>query len=747
MKKYGIVALTLCMLLSLTVFAACGVTKPEPILSTKDGIVSVMPGESLEFSVAVKDVENPTGVVYKIASGENYATIDAATGVLTVKADAKPGSIIIVFAEYQEVSTAFISVTVKDIPVTAITATKTTDKISRGGQTTLEATVQPANATVKYEWKITEGSEYASVSGDVLSVSDGAEVGATVKVKAVCGNVESKELVFTVDVATDVVIFYMHDNVTIDKNDTQSTPVLAVRAFKKSVEVTDLPINFSVKSGAEFLEIEKNGMTCSLKAKAHGTAVVEASVPGTNAVETATVNVIVPPDALSIPETFENRNGLNFSFGMRDELDFAVNAIGEGVCEDYDITFSNAAGDENLASYADGKIKFNKTGLITVTATSKSGSKRETSVSYAFDVNNGVNVATYEQLKALANGSAYNGEIINIVNLTTDSLVPETIKNQTDKNYNDINAERINVINKNFRLKGNNYTIDFSGSRISSGDNKRIQPIIRVCPDGNTSNAYTVEISDLLMKGNNGYQSDDYYKEQNGGTMYCRTQRAMLIGETGIDAVFYPTIRNVKISGFCNGMRVSHAVNGLIENVTVENCYDNGIEIAASIVTVKDIKYKNCGAFGIEMTPDKNYKAGRNFDEMQKITFLGDTVAESDYNEISPYMNNWQGGIIPALINGILAGYSQYPDVVSNFKADSGKMIFYAFKFNNVYSADKKETVNGTQFVYGNQDDKFTVNVKNLTGKDTTHRFIVVDIEYQGMNLGQVIFLNLNYAG
>ncbi len=747
MKKYGVITLALCMLLSLVCFAACGEAKPEPILSTKDGIVSVMPGESLELSVAVKDVENPTGVVYKIASGENYATIDAATGVLTVKADAKPGSIIIVFAEYEDVATAFISITVKDIPITSITATKDTDKISRGGQATLQAAVQPANATVKYEWKITKGEAYASVSGNVLSVSESAAVGATVKVKAVCGNVESNELVFTVDVASDVVIFYNKDNVSIDKNDTQATPVLTVKTYKKSVETTDLKVNFKVISGAEFLEIEPNGMVCSLKAKAHGTAVVEASVPGTSAVETATVNVIVPPDALSISEAFEKRNGMNFSFGMRDDLDFAVTAIGEGVCEDHDVTFSKADGDENLASYTNGKIKFNKTGLITVTATSNSGSKRETSVSYTFDVNDGINVATYEELKNLANGSAYKGEIINIVNLSTDSLVPETIKNQTGKNYNDIDAERINVINKNFRLMGNNYTIDFSGSRISSGDNKRIQPIIRVCTDGNTRKTYSVEISDLLLKGNNGYQSDDYYKEQNGGTMYCRTQRALLIGETGIDAVFYPTIKNVKISGFCNGMRVSHAVNGLLENVTVEDCYDNGIEIAASIVTVKDIKYKNCGAFGIEMTPDKNYKAGMNFDEMQKITFLGNTVVESDYSEISPYMNNWQGGIIPALINGILAGYSQYPDVVSNFKADSGKMIFYAFKFNNVYSSDPKETVNGTQFVYGNQDDNFTINVKDLKGKDTTHRFIVVDIEYQGANLGQVIFLNLNYAG
>ena len=747
MKKHGVIALILCMLLSLACFAACGVTKPEPVLSTKDGVVSVMPGESLEFSVSVKDVENPAGVVYKIASGEDYATIDAATGVLTVKADAKPGSVIIVFAEYQEVSTAFISITVKDIPVTSITATATTDKISRGGQTTLEATVQPANATVKYEWKIIEGKEYASVSDNVLSVSDSAEVGSAVKVKAVCGDVESNELGFTVDVASDVVIAYTNDSVSIDKNDAQATPMLVIKAFKKGVAVSDLQVNFTVKSGSEFLEIEPYGMICSLKAKAHGIAVVEASVPGSDAVETATVNVIVPPDALSIPETFEKRNGMNFSCGMRDELDFAVTAMGEGVCEDYDITFSNADGDENLASYADGKIKFNKTGLITVTATSNSGSKRETSVSYTFDVNDGINIETYDELKKLANGSSYNGEIINIVNFTTDSLVPETIKNQKNKNYNDIDAERINVVNKNFRLKGNNYTIDFSASRISGGENQKIGPIIRVCTDGNTTKTYAVEISDLLLKGNNGYQSDDYYKEQNGGIMYCRTQRAMLIGETGIDAVFYPTIRNVKISGFCNGMRVSHAVNGLIENVIVEDCYDNGIEIAASIVTVKDIKYKNCGAFGIEMTPDKNYKAGRNFDEMQKITFLGDTVAESDYSEISPYMKNWQGGIIPALINGILTGCSQYPDVISNFRADSGKMIFYAFKFNNVYSSDTKETVNGTQFVYGNQDDKFTVNIKDLKGKDTTRRFIVVDIEYQGVNLGQVIFLNLNYVG
>lgn len=108
---------------------------------------------------------------------------------------------------------------------------------------------------------------------------------------------------------------------------------------------------------------------------------------------------------------------------------------------------------------------------------------------------------------------------------------------------------------------------------------------------------------------------------------------------------------------------------------------------------------------------------------------------------------------------------AMYPaEVQSNFKAADGKMIFYALRFNNTNTGgDVSKFENKTQFVYGNQDDNFTIEASALTGKDTTHRFILLDVlvdkatasafglpvpdgaDY--IKLGQVVFINLNYVG
>ena len=767
MKKLIMAVLSACLLVSLACFAACEVLKP--VLSVKDGITSVAPGGSVELLVEVDGKVNPEGTTFTIQHGESYSSIDQATGVLTVKENAVPGSFVTVFAEYSGASTAPVTITVGEISVESIAITATADKIARGGQVTLNATVNPANATEKYEWRITEGGDYATITGNILTVSESAVVGSAVKVKAVCGAVESNELSFAVTAAENVMIIFNADEITVDKRDSQVTKNLVVKTYKNNTLVTDLAVSFEIESGAEFLEIVPDGQSCSLKAKGHGAAVVKATVPGTTAVETATVNVIVPPDSLAIADAFESRNGFNFSFGKSDALEFPVEAVGEGVCRDYEISFSNAAGDENLASYnyEKGEVTFNTTGLITVTATSKSGSKKETSVSYTFDVNDGKNVATFQELKTFARSSSYNGEIINIVNLETDVLVPELVKNpKQGMNLNDMNEERIYVANRNFRLRGNNYTIDTSAARVTKEKEDKIGPIIWIRPElaagqASSDKTYTVEISDLIMVGNNGFQADSFYAEQNDGTMYYRNMQAIRIGDDNSKAVMYPTLKNIRISGFYSGMRIAHAVNGMLENITVEDCYSNGIEVAASIISVKDATYRNCGAFGIEMTPEVCSEAGAKFNEPQQVTFLGDTVAEIDSSALSPYMANWKGGLVKTLLTANIASYSA--EQRANFQAADGKMIFYALKFNNLDNLGKASNYeNTTEFKYGNQDNNFTIDAKELTGKDITHRFIVMDVLLdrasagavgvvlpEGVNyvsVGQVIFLNLNYV-
>jgi len=776
MKKLSIAALAVCMVLSLACFMACA--NKNLVLSAKDGITLVKPGATVELSVTGADEAE-----YKITAGGEYGTINAATGVLTVNETAKAGSKISVVATSGSLTSNVLEITVDSADLTAITATAESNVVKIGGEIVLNARLTPSNASGEIEWKVTEGSDYCVVENNILKVKEDVAVGTVIKVKAVCGKIESNELSFTAVAESNLMLVFKSDEVELDVNNSQATKSLIVNTFRDGKNVTDVTVEYTVIEGADYLEIEQNGLSCALKAKAHGEAKVKVTAVGTTASAVATVKVIVPPAALTIPEAFEKRTNYNFSYGMRDPLDFAVTAVGTGVCADYNVSFSNAKGESGLAKYENGKITFNKTGLITVTVTSDSGSKIETRNSYTFDVNDGYNVKTFEELKNLVKSSDYKGQIINIVNLDTDVLIPESLKVAKDKQvYNDIAADRIIAINKDFCLKGNNYTLDTSAAKADGVDG--YGPTIEVYQSlkegvSQSSVGYKAEISDLTLLGNNGYQSDEYYKEENGGKEFKRQMRAIVIGQTTTRAIMYPTVRNVKIVGFKCGMRVNHAINGLIENVTVENCYDNGLEICASIVTIKDMTYRLCGAFGIEMTPDKCKEAGKNFDEKQRITFEGNTLIDNANTGDSPYLQNYFMGMLDTIIQSNLLPYKEalenngagklFDELVGNIKSEDGYQ-FYALLFNNVKSInDPNDLYNETEFTYGNQDDNFLIDFADIaknastgTCKDTTHRFVTMtvyvnaqvikaltslDVAEGNYPIGRVIFYNFNYVG
>ena len=79
-------------------------------------------------------------------------------------------------------------------------------------------------------------------------------------------------------------------------------------------------------------------------------------------------------------------------------------------------------------------------------------------------------------------------------------------------------------------------------------------------------------------------------------------------------------------------MRINHAVNSTISNTRVSNCFSNGIEIDASIITLSNMNYGPCGGPGIEVTPDDCNLAGLNFDKNQQVTFDGTIETTNNRN-------------------------------------------------------------------------------------------------------------------
>ncbi|MDY6002660.1 MAG: Ig domain-containing protein [Candidatus Cryptobacteroides sp.] len=131
------------------------------------------------------------GITWSIVSGQQYASIDAGTGLLTVKSGARGNTVKVratskantsIYAE-KSVSVTYYAATVA---VTGVSLSKTSISLAEGGSETLLATVSPANATNKAVTWSSSNDSVATVdaNGKVTAVNAGT---ATITVRTVDG--------------------------------------------------------------------------------------------------------------------------------------------------------------------------------------------------------------------------------------------------------------------------------------------------------------------------------------------------------------------------------------------------------------------------------------------------------------------------------------------------------------------------------------------------------------------------------
>ena len=73
--------------------------------------------------------------------------------------------------------------------------------------------------------------------------------------------------------------------------------------------------------------------------------------------------------------------------------------------------------------------------------------------------------------------------------------------------------------------------------------------------------------------------------------------------------------------------------------------------------------------------------------------------------------------------------------------------MFVSFIFNDLASG--AEGLNDSVVTYKNVDGAGIINASELTGIDTTHKFIFMDIpiaQLGGMSMGKALLYNLNYG-
>lgn len=779
------------LLLTLTLFVlsctvSCETTPPATpevlTLSIENNVLSVCVGESVQL--VCKSSKNPDadakGVTFVVEEGGEDASVDQ-NGVLTVADGAAGGGRVTVVAKAGEVESNRVTLSIAK-PLTEIIANAGTLELTGDGFAFLSATLLPADATEKgFAWVIAEGAEHCQITENVFTFKD-APIGATAKVKAVCGAVESNVLTFT-RVASELentyFISFEQDRITLDSmSDTANKKLVANLINAAGLPTEDIPVVFEiVGNGSDYVDIAADG---TLTPKAHGQAEVWAMVNGKK-LGTATVNVVIPPVALAIPEVFAERSGYEYSIGTQtpvltenigpivwnyeirqDNLPFAVSPVGEGVCRDFNILFELVSEDalsqktpsSEIAVYnEDNTITFKKQGKIRVVAVSDSGSRVETRTSYVFDVNDYLNIHDHHTLKVLMN--MLNTSKTLSVNITVfDRVKGQTDSGEKDYGYALVPTECLKPISKqspyeqfdgeygsklitygSMNINGNRHSINVSNTRpIKETDNVIVLgtprdtylAVMSFSAD-ESSILHTVNLRDLDFFGEHGI---DYNGNGNGHL------RALQVGKEA-DANYTINFKNINISGFRSGARIMHTVNSTVENIKIDNIYANGLEFGSSLITLKNLTLGKCGAVGIELVPEESNRSGINYNETQKVYFEGNIKITSIENGSAfnnagtKYMTTWQSGVVPMLLQGIFPGYDAVLPTASSHMTDAdNNTVFIGLVFNAI------PDVNASVWNYVNADVHGIVTMDEIVAAangsqdyiDTVHQFIIVNI-------------------
>ena len=778
MRKFRAVIMVVILIVASAVIIGCD--KEMYKLSCENDVTTLKPGESVQLILGAEDLSN---IAFKIDEGEEYATISA-NGLLTIKDSAVPGKVVEVVAEKggREISNA-LEITISSVGLVSLAAESSKTEILPNGFATLKYTAAPANTTEKIEWKIIDGTDIAEIVGDKLFVKENASAGTEIRVKAIGETMSSNELTFSVALtSSEKLLLSVESPKSIDAGKSTNENIIVTVFNGDFQEVAGQEIEYVILEGEEYISLDEDGYTCALEAIGDGVAKVRVTLKNSNQSQDIEIDCIKAPDSILIPEALQDKTNITLECAVNSEINgFNFEILGDNVCQDLVYTFEKWNGAEyisgNYGYCQDGKLKFTEQGKIRVVAKSNAGSVSEKSVQVVFNVNDGVNVSTFEEFRNAMLGS--NGKPINIINLNKlgqrygYNLVPSLVINDSENENSYVNIQ-MHLKGKSVKINGNGYSIDLSGMKyfenftsdygalikIDATEEELAKYSYKTGENADTSeekNArkrtltkadYSVEIKDLNIIGNtsiDGTIGTAGYKKETSlvtdGDLVLRSafRRAIEIGGDRAFIAYHVNIENVDIKGFQVGIRVSHAVgNSKISGVSLTDCFANGIEASASIITFEDMVYGPCGAAGIEITPDSCDTAGFGFSENQTITFAGDISTTNITAGDTVYLKLFAEGVgttIPAIVKGSMVAQGGTEAQMSNVLSAEENVIFIALIFNG-------DNVNTSCVQYSNELNDGIVNFADLVARDS-HKYIILPLAY---DYGNVLLYNWNYV-
>lgn len=725
----------------------------------ENSITEIARGNTLDISVESKGIKEGDNIILKV---EGSATIDQ-DGKLTANTDAQVGSEIKVWAEAGKTKSNVLKITVVDLVPSSVRLNAVSDKIKvgSGGHINLSVAIDPTYATIKdYNVSITkingaepndDNANWASIDGDDFVLGDDAPVGTVFELTAsIVGHSEVKGTTTITVVETTPMDDITASDITINTaSEPNKTADITAYYLNRTVDTT-LDMFTYTSLNEEIATVDAQG---NITPKAHGVATINVGAVGTEATTSFKIYVIVPPTSIELTNVSQNiiKTG-QMSFGKSEALTLSVQGINTTyTCSDeYTYTFemldgsgnpTQTASDDIATVGANDAITFKQTGKVRVTIKSNSTLNNVTTTEatkvIVVNVNDGQNIRTVNDLKTYASQNTNStANISGNIYLTSDANFGK---------YDDGQYKSVDFYGDRL-IYGNGYTISTERLPLATTD-KGGSDFLKFSPINN-STAFIVQVYDLSVIGCGGVGgvytgelTDDAGKAVVSATgSYMNTyRRGIRINASDYDKVKDLQTKayakdlmfsNVTVSGFDVGIRVDHAVDGVMTDINIANCFSNGLEFSQNTMTLNNVEFGQLGAFGIEMTPDDvkdkattnpSGTAGANYDETPSLKLTG-TIKSENYNNggTTLYMKGLSsqlGMSIPSLMDAIvLAGINE---VTKNISDESVKANAQNQLVTVLNSCLKKErTVNDTKESVVNFYLLIFINKEKITNYD-----------------------------
>ncbi len=699
-------------LLAVGVFAGCG-NKVSIEIMSNDNIYEVKPGDSVTFDANVKNAKKED-VVFSVVSGAGVFE----GKVLKVNTDAEVGSVIKVVGSVGGGTSKEVSLAVVDLVPSSIKINfadgRQQAKIAKteNSKITLGVSYNPSYATVKdYTFEITEGIEIVSRNGNEFALTDKANVGDKFKVKATLNghtDISDEIEIEVVDALKIEKAIANNINYFVKTMGEQYIEVKAYNGADGLVPTTNTDFEYTSKN-TDVATVNSQG---KITAVGHGVAEIEIRKAGeSEVITTCKVYVMITPESLNLEKVSTLiHDKSEMSYGKSEKLNLNIKATNSSYATcatklkyEFNLLDINnqitKSGDE-VAVLTEQGIEFKQNGKVEVVVTSDSSlnryrTKDEKSISLIVNVNDGVNIRKASELKTAAESGRHT-----VYNILSDICLTENDNFNIGSDYNTAGVQGCVFYGETI-INGNGYKVDSSTlpQSVADGNAHLLDFRAKREGSGNADVIYSVKLYDLEVRGggNVGVIADQkiYYNNDKKDLMelddknyFKHTYHRGIVVNYGSDYNRIATegkkickdlvMSNVSVSGFSVGMRISHAVDALITDCKVEQCFNNGIESDQNMITFHNITLGQVGAFGVEITPDDmankendNIRgtAGLNYDQTATVNYTG-YINSTNYNNGASTM--YMYGIGQSLKG---AGYSSIGDVIAAIVGGTAQAI------------------------------------------------------------------------